>query len=86
MTRDEAQRSALFRYEVIAPLLALTGDGSKGELKRAIARLAAKTYEHPLRGTVTIGCGTLREWLYKYRKLGLEGLQPRVRSLPRAPC
>lgn len=77
MTTDEAQRIALFRYQVIAPLLSVTGP--RGSLKRELERLAARTHPHPERGAIRVGNGTMREWLTNYRKHGLDGLTPATR-------
>lgn len=68
---------ALFRYQVIAPLLSLTGP--KGELKRAIQSIVARTHDHPTKGPVRLGYGTVEHWLYAYRKGGLFALEDRPR-------
>lgn len=65
---------ALFRFEVIAPLLNL--EGPRGTLKRAIAKLAERHFDHPQRGRVQLGQGTIEEWLYLYRRGGLDALKP----------
>jgi len=69
---------ALFRFEVIAPLLNL--QGPRGVLRRAIEKLAERVWDHPLRGRVKLGAGTIEEWLYLYRQGGLEALQRRPRK------
>lgn len=65
---------ALFRYEVIAPLLALTP--GRGVLKRAIAKRIESGFDHPRRGRVHLGYGTVEEWIYLYRGGGLAALVP----------
>jgi transposase InsO family protein len=64
---------ALFRYAIIAPLLSITGP--RGTLKREIAKLASKQHDHPRRGSVAVGAGTIEEWLLHYRRGGLDGLE-----------
>jgi len=69
---------ALFRYEIIAPLLSITGP--RGTLKREIQKLAARQHNHPSRGLITVGVGTIEEWLVRYRRGGLDGLEDTRRS------
>ena len=81
---DDKKRIALFRYQVIAPLLALGGE--RGALKRALERLAQKSHDHPRHGSIRLGKGTIEEWLYTFKKHGLDGLMPagrRDRGQPR---
>lgn len=68
---------ALFRYETIAPLLSI--DGPRGALKRTIEKIAARHHEHPRRGRIQIGIGTIEEWLLRYRRDGLTGLEDKRR-------
>ena len=77
MIHDDGQRIALFRYEVIAPLVSLSGP--RGTLKREIRRLSERIHEHPLRGPVKLSFATIEEWLYLYRRSGLDGLVPTPR-------
>lgn len=74
---NQAMEVALWRYQVIAPLLNL--ERGRGILKRELDRLGRIEHEHPVRGVVRIGRGTIEEWLYKYRHEGLDGLLPRPR-------
>ena len=69
---------ALFRYAIIAPLLSLTGP--RGTLKREIQKLAQRQHDHPRRGPIAIGVGTIEEWLLRYRRGGLDGLEDGRRS------
>ena len=50
---------ALFRYAIIAPLLSITGP--RGTLKREIDQLTSRHHDHPRRGSITIGAGTVEE-------------------------
>jgi len=77
MTSKGPTRIALFRYETIAPLLSV--DGPRGALKRAIERIAARHHDHPRRGPIQIGIGTIEEWLLRYRHDGLDGLEDQRR-------
>lgn len=69
---------ALFRYAIIAPLLSITGP--RGTQKREIQKIAARQHDHPSRGPITIGIGTIEEWLLRYRRSGLDGLEDSRRS------
>ena len=55
MTGDQAKDIALFRYQVIAPLLHL--DGRRGALRRQIRRLVEQTHDHPFKGAIRVGFG-----------------------------
>jgi transposase InsO family protein len=65
--------TALFRYEVIAPLLHM--ERGRGQLRRALEKLAARTWDDPRRGRVRIAKGTIEDWLYAYEKDGLGALE-----------
>ena len=77
MVREESTDVALFRYQIIAPLLSITGP--RGLLKREIARIASKLHDHPRRGLIAVGIGTIQEWLLRYRRDGLNGLEDKRR-------
>jgi transposase InsO family protein len=70
--------TALFRYEVIAPLLHM--DRGRGQLRRALEKLAARTWDDPRRGRVRIAKSTIEDWLYAYEKDGLQALELRARK------
>jgi putative transposase len=74
LTRDPRDDTALWRYQIIAPLLSL--DGRRGELRLAIRRLASRPHAHPTKGTLRLGFGTIEGWYYRYRREGLPGLVP----------
>ena len=78
MADDKDQRIALWRYGIIAPLLALPTE--RGRLKAEIARLADRLYEHPLKGQTRLGFGTIEQWLYIYKRDGFDGLKPVLRK------
>jgi len=77
MLQEHAQSIALWRYQIIAPLLALSGP--RGSLKPVIERLAARTHAHPVKGPSRVAFGTIEEWLYRYKRHGFDALRPQVR-------
>jgi transposase InsO family protein len=77
MVREGPTDIALFRYEIIAPLLSITGP--RGALKREIAKVASRRHDHPRRGGIAVGVGTIEEWLTRYRRDGLDGLEDKRR-------
>ena len=74
MPDHDPQQVALFRYQVIAPLISLSGP--RGTLKREMERIAAQTHPHPRRGPTQYRLGTIEEWLYLYKREGFDGLLP----------
>lgn len=68
---------ALFRYQIIAPLLSISGP--RGTLKREIERIASRPHMHPRRGQIAVGIGTIEDWLMHYRRDGLDGLADKRR-------
>ncbi len=74
---DRKDRIALFRYQVIAPLLALK---QRGSLRKEIQKMTELFHQHPFLGPVRLGFGTIENWLYAYKKYGFETLKPRVRQ------
>ena len=77
MTTNPSTQLALWRYQIIAPLLSITGP--RGTLKRSIQEIVRRPHEHPARGSIQLGFGTVEEWLYRYRRDGLDGLCSRPR-------
>lgn len=77
MPTGGADEVALFRYEVIASLLLI--EPGKAGVGAAIRALSERTFDHPSRGRVRLGYGTIEEWLYLYRKGGLAALTVRAR-------
>ena len=78
---DEAQKAreiALWRFEIIAPLLSL--EGPRGTLNREIKRISLRTHEHPTRGRIKLGYGTIEGWLYTYKSGGLDALLSKRRE------
>lgn len=75
---DKAEKIALFRYGLIAPLVleALP----RGELTRRAEEIAARTYEIPESGRRSVAVDTLLEWAKRYRQGGFEALAPKARQ------
>jgi putative transposase len=73
---------ARLRFSIIGSLLA--SPPAKGELGRAIAALAAKSWKHPISGEpVCFGCSTIERWYYQARNAGQDPvgeLRRRVRK------
>ena len=84
-----AETVALFRYGLIADLRELRpGDRS---LHARLEEKAAREYDIPGTTRRHVAPGTLREWLYAYRRGGFDALKPRprrdvgrARALPQA--
>lgn len=75
MTFDQKQKTALFRYSVIAPLE--TGNSDPSISNNAFFRqAAAKSYTNPEGKTVTVGASTIEKWHRAYKKGGFDALFP----------
>jgi putative transposase len=74
----KAEKLALFRYGVIAPLIleALP----RGELTRRAQEIAARHYTIPDSKRISISVDTLLEWALRYRTNGFEALAPKPRQ------
>lgn len=78
--RDAAEEVALFRAQVIGPLLC-RGAHEHGELADALRELSQQPVRPPGSAwTRTYSVPTLERWLYAYRAGGLPALRPRRRS------
>jgi len=76
-----SQRWARFRFTVIGPLLSAPPE--RGQLHDELARLAAKSYKHPISGVgVRFGLSTLERWYYAARDAAdpLGALKNRLRK------
>lgn len=78
MNEARTQAIALFRYQVIAPLLSLPPE--RGRLRKEMQALAEKTWEVPGSERSRIGYGTIEEWYYRYRNGGLPAITPARRG------
>lgn len=74
--RHKQERIAIFRYGIIAPALHM---GARDKSKY-FQGLAGKEFDVPYYGMKKYAKGTFEEWLFKYRKGGLDGLKPQSRD------
>lgn len=74
----KAEKLALFRYGLIAPLVleALP----RGELTRRAQEIAARHYEIPGSTRTSVSVDTLLAWALRYRSGGFEALAPKPRQ------
>jgi transposase InsO family protein len=78
--KDAAEEVALFRSQVLGPLLC-RGALDHGQLAEALREISAQPVRPPgASRTRTYAVSTLQRWLYAYRAGGLAGLQPQPRS------
>lgn len=78
MADDKAEKIALFRYGLIAPLVLETLP--RGELTRRAQQIASRLYHIPHSTRRQVSVDTLLEWTLHYRRLGLDGLAPKPRK------
>jgi putative transposase len=73
----KAEKIALFRYALIAPLVLETLP--RGELTRRAEEIAARNYEIPYSQRTSLSVDTLLDWALRYRRGGLPALAPQAR-------
>lgn len=80
MDKERAERIALFRFGVIAPLV--DRRLSRGEQELILEQITRGTWQIPGSRRTTIGRSTVLKWLTGYRKSGnnIESLKPHRRS------
>jgi transposase InsO family protein len=71
-----AEAIGLFRHGLISPVLL---EAAKAQMEY-FRQAAQREYDVPGRGPKRFTPTTLKAWLYRYRKHGLTGLLPRIRS------
>ena len=74
---DKAEKIALFRYGLIAPLVLETLP--RGELTRRAQEIAARHYDIPYSGRRSLSVDTLLDWALRYRTDGFAALPPKPR-------
>lgn len=72
------QKVALFRYSLIAPLLNETF--THATAREYLEDICARVYDVPVYGKREYAPETVKGWLLYYRKYGIEGLYPSIRS------
>lgn len=79
MKEKDAEKVALFRYGIIAPLI--TGTYSEGKSNNEFFRNAAeKSYEDERGNIIKVSSYTIARWYRAYKKNGFDGLRPQSRS------
>jgi putative transposase len=73
----KAEKVALFRYGLIAPLVLETLP--RGELTRRAEEIAARNYEIPYSQRNSLSVDTLLDWALRYRRDGFSALAPQAR-------
>ena len=72
----QAEKIALFRYGIIAPIL---HDSTKSQT-RYFKQMAQKVFDVPLYGRKKYNWKTFKSWLRTYRTAGFDGLKPKTRA------
>ena len=75
---DQAEKIALFRYGLIAPLV--LESLPRGELTRRAQEIAARLYDIPHSMRRQVSVDTLLEWTLRYRRNGFTALHPKPRQ------
>jgi transposase InsO family protein len=78
MNDDKAEKTALFRYGLIAPLVLETLP--RGELTRRAQEVASRLYDIPHSTRRQVSVDTLLEWTLRYRRNGFTALTPQPRQ------
>jgi putative transposase len=73
----KAEKIALFRYALIAPLVLETLP--RGELTRRAEEIAARRYDIPHSQRTSLSVDTLLDWALRYRRGGFTALAPQPR-------
>lgn len=76
--RQDPSSDALFRYLLVAKMLALEQQGTKRS--HAISTIASKTHQHPEGTMRSVSSRSLRRWLNAYETSGFNALLPAVRK------
>jgi putative transposase len=74
----KAEKIALFRYALIAPLV--LEPLPRGELTRRAEEIAARHYDIPASQRTSVCVDTLLDWALRYRQRGFEALAPQPRQ------
>lgn len=75
----EIDPMALFRLSVLGPLVSRERL-ARGELQQLIRELAQRAYTIPGSRRRHLGETTIEGWFYRWRRLGIAGLTPKVRA------
>lgn len=69
---------ALWRYSVLGPIVSARLE--HGERRQHFEQAATREWEHPDGRRVRLSARTIEDWYYRWRRDGLQGLEPRARS------
>lgn len=72
----QAEKIALFRYGIIAPVMHDSGRGQT----RYFKKMAQKVFDVPVYGRKKFNWKTFKSWLRTYRREGFDGLKPKTRA------
>ncbi|MEI7934933.1 MAG: DDE-type integrase/transposase/recombinase [Chlorobiaceae bacterium] len=76
MDKQQAEKVAIFRYGLIAPII-----HEQGQRQMAYFRdVATRTIQNPMSKTVSYSVSTLKGWLREYRQGGINALYPSTRK------
>ena len=77
---DEQRRRelALWRYAILGPIVSARLE--HGDRKTLFEQAAAREWEYPDGRPVRLSARTIEDWYYRWRKDGLDGLEPTTRS------
>lgn len=78
MNKDYEEKVALFKYQIIAPILNPI-DAQDKSLNQLFFYASQKTYENPNGIKVKISEGTIERWYYSYKRYGFDSLKPKRR-------
>ena len=74
---DRQHDKALCRYHVISPYLAM--DPPRGRRRQLLEHLASRTWAGPDGQPFSVAAETIRTWVRRYRRRGLDGLRDKPR-------
>jgi len=78
MDHDDRRNVALFRLSVLGPLISARLE--HGDRRDYFNQAAERVHQHPDGRLVQLSARTVEDWFYAFRRGGLAGLEPRVRS------
>ena len=76
--QERNQKMALFRYSLIAA--AVSGTYEAATLIQHFKNVAEKSYQDPTGKTVKVSYHTLERWYYRYKRYGIDALEPKKRK------
>ncbi len=77
MTEREREEMALFRYGIVSEFI--QSDLPRGEQKRLLVVKAGRRWQAPGGRTLSVTVPTLKNWIRRCRREGVDGLKPRGR-------